>query len=172
MLLTLPYSKLYKRQLMNFSKKLLLFIIINRVIPTLNERQAKIHLATETQSMGCEWISKKHQLSGINRQTIAAGIKETKQETASTLEDGWIRHKGGGRKNEFDKSPQHITGNQGNCNSSHDGRPENPLIWCSMSIRKVKETLHSRGYEIRHETIRKCLQRLGFSLQPNKKTKG
>ena len=78
---------------------------INRVIPTLNERQVRIYLSAEAQSIGWGGISKIHRLSGVNRQTIAAGIKETKQETASTLEDGRIRHKGGiGRKTISDRN--------------------------------------------------------------------
>jgi len=51
------------------------------------------------------------------------------------------------------------------------GDPENPLIWCSKSIRKIHTELRKLGYQISHETIRKCLQILGFSLQSNKKTK-
>ena len=144
---------------------------INRVVPTLNERQVRIYLRAEAQSIGWGGISKIHRLSGVNRQTIAAGIKETKQATASILEDGRIRHKGGGRKNEVDKSPQLLQDIMEIVSPHIMGDPENPLIWCSKSIRKIKGALHSRGYKISHETIRKCLQRLGFSLQSNKKTK-
>ena len=79
---------------------------INCIVPNLNERQVRIYLGAEARSIGWGGITKIHQLSGINRQTIASGMKDTgKEEGASELERGRIRHKGGGRKKEIDKSP-------------------------------------------------------------------
>ena len=51
------------------------------------------------------------------------------------------------------------------------GDPENPLIWSSKSTRKVADSLLVKGYKISHETVRKSMQELGYSLQSNKKTK-
>ena len=144
---------------------------INRVIPTLNEHQVRIYLGAEAQSLGWGGVTKIHQLSGVNRQTIASGIKETVQEAASTLGCGRIRHIGGGRKKEIDKSPQLLHEIKEIVSPHTMGDPEKPLIWSSKSIRKIKAALQPRGYEISHETIRKYLQELGFSLQSNRKTK-
>jgi transposase len=144
---------------------------INQVVPFLNERQCRIYLGAEARSIGWGGISKVHLLSGVNRQTIAAGIKNAEEETGSELEKGRIRHKGGGRKKEAEKTPLLLSEIRKIVSPHIMGDPEKPLIWCSKSIRKIKTLLHERGYQISHETVRKCLQELGFSLQSNKKTK-
>jgi transposase len=141
---------------------------INCILPLLNERQRRVYLGTEAQSIGWGGITKIHRLTGVNRQTIAAGLKESGQEKEKTAH---IRNKGGGRKKEVEKFP-HLLQEIMEIVSPHImGDPGNPLIWCSKSIRKIQQVLQKRGYQISHETIRKCLQILGFSLQANKKTK-
>jgi transposase len=144
---------------------------INRIVPILNERQRRIYLAAEAQSIGWGGISKIHRLSGVNRQTIASGIRESGYETASELKKDRIRNKGGGRKKEVEKSPLLLSEIKEIVSPHIMGDPEKPLIWCSKSVRKIKGVLHERGFQISHETIRTCLQGLGFSLQSNKKTK-
>jgi len=144
---------------------------INQVVPVLNEFQRRIYLGAEARSIGWGGISKIHRLSGANRQTIAAGIKGAVKETEVEFKKGRIRNKGGGRKKEIEKFPLLLSVIKEIVSPHIMGDPEKPLIWCSKSIRKIKNVLHESGYKISHETIRKCLQELGFSLQSNKKTK-
>ena len=144
---------------------------IYSVLPLLNERQRRIYLGAEAESIGWGGITKIHRLTGINRQTIASGHKEIKQEAVKNLEKGRIRKKGGGRKTEITKYPQLLQDIMEIISPHILGDPEKPLMWCSKSIRKIRDVLLQRGYQISHETIRKCLQILGFSLQSNKKTK-
>jgi len=144
---------------------------IDSILPLLNERQSRIYLGSEAQSIGWGGISKIHRLSGVNRQTIADGIKEIDEGLVPELESGRIRHKGGGRKKEIEKSPQLLRDIMEIVSPHIMGDPEKPLIWCSKSIRKIKEALREYGYLISHETIRKCLKLLNFSLQSNKKTR-
>jgi transposase len=144
---------------------------INRVLPLLNERQRRIYLGIEAKSIGWGGINKIHLLTGINRQTIADGIKELEQEPPEELITGRVSKPGGGRKKEIEKSPKLLLDIMDIVSPHTMGDPENPLIWCSKSIRKMQKILQELGYKISHETIRKCLQILGFSLQSNKKTK-
>jgi len=144
---------------------------INKVLPLLNERQRRIYLGIEADVIGWGGITKIHQLTGINRQTIASGHKEIKQDAVKNLEQGRIRKKGGGRKTEIAKYPELLQDIIEIISPHILGDPEKPLMWCSKSIRKIRDVLVQRGYQISHETIRKCLQMLGFSLQANKKTK-
>ena len=46
------------------------------MLPLLNERQSRIYLGAEAESIGRGGISTVHKLSGANRRTIAAGVKE------------------------------------------------------------------------------------------------
>ena len=131
---------------------------IKSVYPLLNERQGRIYLGLEAQSIGWGGITKIHRLSGVNRQTIASGIKEIKQGTEEGLENGRIRKKGGGRKKEVEKNPQLLVEIMEIVSPYIMGDPEKPLLWCSKSVRKIQVVLQERGFQISHETIRKCLR--------------
>ena len=151
---------------------------IEIVLPLLNERQSRIYLGAEAESLGRGGISKVHKLSGANRRTIATGmkeiatgIKEVEQEKASKSGKVRIRKKGGGRKREVDKNPQILLKIMEIILPHTMGDPEKPLIWCSKSVRKIQKTLRDEGYQISHESIRYYLKSLDFSLQSNKKTK-
>ena len=144
---------------------------IETMLPLLNERQSRIYLGVEAQSLGWGGVSKIHRLSGANRQTIAEGIREIEQEAIVEAVIGRVRKEGGGRKKEVEKKPQLLLDLMEIVNPHIMGDPEKPLIWSSKSVRKIKGVLLERGYKISHETIRKCLKLLGFSLQSNKKTK-
>jgi hypothetical protein len=153
---------------------------IKIALPLLNERGRRLYLGAEAQSLGKGGINKIHHLSGANRQTISSGIKEIrgiKQKTVSEvsevpkLKKDRIRKKGGGRKKEVDKNPQLLLVIMEIILPHTMGDPEKPLMWCSKSIRKIQKVLRERGYQFSHESIRKCLKSLGFSLQGNIKTK-
>ena len=49
---------------------------IQKILPILNEKQKRIFLASEAQSLGYGGISKISKLSGVSRPTISQGIKE------------------------------------------------------------------------------------------------
>ena len=151
---------------------------IRIVLPLLNERQSRIYLGAEAESIGRGGISTVHKLSGANRRTIAAGVKEIasgvkeiEQEKVSKSGKGRIRKKGGGRKKEVDKNPKILLKIMEIILPHTMGDPEKPLIWCSKSVRKIQKVLRDEGYHISHETIRYYLKSLDFSLQSNKKTK-
>jgi hypothetical protein len=46
------------------------------MLPLLNERQSRIYLGAEAESLGRSGIIKVHKLSKANRRTISAGVKE------------------------------------------------------------------------------------------------
>ena len=147
---------------------------INTTIPLLDERGRRIYLAAEARSLGRGGIKKIHQLSGANCQTIISGMKEIKQDSVSELpkiQQGRIRKQGGGRKKEVEKHPQLLLAIMEIILPHTMGDPEKPLMWCSKSTRKIQKVLRNRGYQISHESVRKCLKSLGFSLQSNKKTR-
>ena len=141
------------------------------VLSLLDERQRRIFLGAEAQSIGWGGVRKIHQLSGVNRKTIASGLKEINCGIETLLGKDRIRVVGGGRKTLLEKYPLLLQDIMEIVRPHTLGDPESPLIWCSKSIRKIHEVLLAQGYQISHETIRKCLQILGFSLQSNKKTK-
>jgi len=76
----------------------------------LNERQRRILLGAEAQSLGRGGISTIHRISGYNRQTIAAGLKEIEQGTVAKLPKlkyGHIRNKGVEGKKKLKNTPNY-----------------------------------------------------------------
>lgn len=143
---------------------------IEVVLPMLNERQTRIYLSAEAQSIGWGGKSKIAQLSSVTRRTIAKGETETLLKEDNTLQTR-IRRKGGGRKKAIEHQPELLQAIKDLVSPHTMGNPMNPLIWTSKSIRKITAELLVLGYKVSHEVVRRCLIVLGYSLQANKKTK-
>jgi len=143
---------------------------IEAVLPMLNERQRRIYLSAEAQSIGWGGKSKIAQLSSVTRRTIAKGETEPFVKEEDTLKSR-IRKEGGGRKKAVEHQPGMLQAIEGIVSPYTMGNPMNPLIWTSKSIRKIAAELLVLGYKVCHEVVRQCLIELGYSLQANKKTK-
>ena len=143
---------------------------IETVLPTLNEKQSRIYLASEAASLGWGGKSKISILSSVSRAAISRGEKEIKDSDFQSGK-GKIRKQGGGRKKEVSK---HL-GLEGAIKQVVEpytvGDPESLLLWTSKSVRKIKELLEEQGYKVSHELIRQILRESGYSLQTNRKTK-
>lgn len=140
---------------------------IKCVLPHLNELQRRIYLGAEAASIGWGGKSKISSLSGVCRASISSGIEAVNQQVSSTR----LRKTGGGRKKSSDNQPSILHDIREIIEPHTMGDPENPLIWSSKSTRKVRNALQDKGYTISHETVRKSMKVLGYSLQSNKKTK-
>jgi len=143
---------------------------IENVLPMLDERQRRIYLAAEAQSIGWGGKSKIAQLSSVTRRTIAKGEIES-QSQEEILIKSRVRKEGGGRKKSVEHQPKMLQAIEDIVAPHTLGDPMNPLIWTSKSIRKIAAELLVLGYKVCHEVVRQCLIDLGFSLQANKKTK-
>jgi len=71
---------------------------IKTMLPLLNEKQKRIYLATEAESIGYGGISYVSRISSVSRVTITRGIQEKKGEKSVETAISDIRKKGGGRK--------------------------------------------------------------------------
>jgi len=140
---------------------------LHRVLPNLDERQRRLYLGAEADSLGWGGKSKISLLSGVCRDSIAKGVAAVKQEETSTR----IRKKGAGRKKASEKYPNLLNDINEIISPHTMGNPCNPLIWSSKSARKVQKALQEKNYLISHETVRSGMKSLGYSLQSNRKTK-
>ncbi len=143
---------------------------IEAVLPILNERQRRIYLSAEAQSIVWGGKSKIAQLSSVTRRTIAKGETESFDKEDDTL-NSRIRKEGGGRKKTIEHQPEILSAIEDIVSPHTLGDPMNPLLWTSKSIRKIASELLILGYKVSHEVVRQCLIGLGYSLQANKKTK-
>jgi hypothetical protein len=143
---------------------------IETILPILDERQRRIYLAAESQSIGWGGKSRIAQLSSVTRRTIAKGETESFYTENDTLKNR-VRKNGGGRKKSIIHQPEMLKAIEDLVAPHTMGNPMNPLIWTSKSIRKITAELSALGYSVCHEVVRQCLMELGYSLQANKKTK-
>ncbi|MFH0874861.1 MAG: ISAzo13 family transposase, partial [archaeon] len=137
--------------------------------PFLNERSRRIFAATEAKSIGRGGITIVSKATGLNRNTIARGIKEISV-GKSTLEER-VRKHGGGRKT-IEKLDKCIKPDLENLvEPTSRGDPESPLRWTTKSLRNLAGELRKKGHKISHETVSSLLRELNYSLQGNVKTK-
>jgi transposase len=143
---------------------------ISSILPCLDERQSRIYLAAEAKSHGWGGKSKIARLSGVNRMLITRGEKELNN-CELPAEDGRIRKRGAGRKKETDKQEGLLAAIKQTVEPHTVGDPMQPLLWTSKSVRNIQEELETQNYKISHELVRQLLQKLGYSMQSNRKTK-
>lgn len=79
--------------------------IILRILPTLNEAQARWFVAKDAIALGRGGLKYLHELTGMSRPTIMRGMKELKSSRKLDA-SGRIRASGGGRKRIEERDPE------------------------------------------------------------------
>jgi len=142
-----------------------------KILPFLNEKQTRIVLAADAESMGRGGLSKVSKLSGISRVTLNIGIKELASiSTKDLIINERIRKEGGGRKKETEKNKDLEKVIEEIVSPHTLGDPMKPLLWTSKSLRNIAEAAKDKGYNISHKLAGVILKNAGYSLQGNRKT--
>lgn len=138
----------------------------------LDERLKRLYAAAEAKLLGHGGITKISKATGLARITIHAGLKELDQRsvTSNDVPSGKIRKSGGGRKKLLETSPTILEDLRKLVEPTTRGDPKSPLLWTCKSLRSLAAELVSMGYKISHETTGLLLEKLGYSLQGNRKT--
>lgn len=148
---------------------------INRVLPWLDESQKRKFLASEAISIGRGGIQEISAISGVHRNTIAAGIKELNDPSIVPEENHAgrtrIRAKGAGRKPIIETQPGITEEIERLVDPETYGDPTNPLRWTTKSLRNLQKELKAKGYVIGYDKVGDILKSLGYSLQQNQKMK-
>ena len=146
----------------------------HQTLPLLNERQRRQYLGIEAQNLGRGGAGLISRLSGCSIQLVCRGIRELKEKELKgdpfPSSSARIRKPGGGRKPATDKYPGLLEAIKELVSAHTMGDPENPLIWCSKSLRNIQSALKIKGFTVSHEVIRRILLTSGYSLQLNRKT--
>ncbi len=142
------------------------------LLPHLDEKSARLFLASEAKSMGRGAKVKVAKLAGVSRVRINKGIKELESGIKPTCADKGqkTRKPGGGRKTQEKSQPGMVEALERIVNPHTLGDPMNPLLWTSKSLRKIQLELKAQHYNVGHVTIGGILKSKGYSLQGNKKT--
>ena len=110
--------------------------------PYLNERTRRIWAGIEAKALGYGGVSAVSHATGLNRNTIAEGIKELETEKDEILEKGsikQIRKTGGGRKHVETIDSTLIKDLEALVEPTTRGDPESPLRWTCKSTGKLIE---------------------------------
>ena len=146
----------------------------NMVSDLLDERTTRLVASAAALGMRYGGISQVSRLSGLSRPSIYAGIEELKSQntvnTVSLEQEQRQRKIGGGRKSLDDEMPEVLKKLESLIKPYERGNPESPLRWTSRSLRKLSEEMKRMGYNISHMTVGKLLDKLGYTLQSNKKS--
>ena len=146
---------------------------IKRILPWLDEDQRRKFLASEAIFLGRGGIQEVSAISGMHRNTIAAGIKELSDPDlklgVKTETKRRIRAKGAGRKPITVTQPGIMEALERLVDPETYGDPENPLRWTTKSLRKLQKELQDEGFVTGYDKVGDLLRDLGYSLQQNQK---
>ena len=143
---------------------------INRIqtmFPLLNEKQKRLYLAAEANSMGRGGLKEIHALTGMSKTTIIRGQKELKE--GFSYDKDRVRNKGGGRKPITSKHENIAEEIEKIVEDNTAGNPENVVLWTTKSLRNIQNLLKERDITVSHNTIRTLLKAMDYNLQQNQK---
>src|SRR5438876_1419349 len=139
-----------------------------QLLSALDERAKRLVVASDAKVLGHGGIQIAHRASGLDRKTIARGLKEL--EAGVALAGNRIRQTGGGRKKLTEVDRTVLTDLHDLVADSSRGDPESPLRWTSKSTRTLATNLQARHHAISYGTVASLLAKEGYSLQANRKT--
>jgi hypothetical protein len=137
--------------------------------PVMTERSRRIWAATEAQALGRGGISAVSRATGIDRNTIAKGLKELG--SPETLAPERVRRAGGGRKRTSVIDPTLVGDLERLIDPQTRGDPASPLRWTCKSVRKLADELKRKGHQVSHKLVAALLHEMGYSLQANRKVR-
>jgi len=145
---------------------------IETVLPTLNEKQRRIYLASEAMTAGYGGVTRIHEITGVSRSAIQDGIREIKSSDEIIVDKGRIRRMGGGRKKIIESQPE-ITNQILDIVEAHTkGDPESVLRYTSKSLRNIAGEVNKPDPEnpkVSPMTVGSILRENEYTLQSNRK---
>lgn len=134
---------------------------------TFNERTRRLFAAAEAHSFGRGGIAIVSRATGLERHTIARGIKDLFEDKKLAVNS--VRKHGAGRKKTTSIDKTLITDLEKLIEPTTRGDPESPLKWTTNSLRNLSKELKKK-HKTSHRMIAELLHEMGYSLQANKKT--
>ena len=134
----------------------------------LNERDRRLHTASEAKALGRGGIAAVSRATGVARSTIGRGLKDLA--SPERLANGRVRREGGGRKPLTEADPTLICDLEALVEPDSRGDPMSPLRWTCKSLRVLAVELGKLGRQISRTVVGELLRGRGYSLHANRKT--
>jgi hypothetical protein len=143
---------------------------INRMLPLLNERQWRLYLACEAQTIGPGGIAAISRIAGSSPDTIKKGLKELAAGD-TTLEVGKSRKIRKKRKSIKERCPD-ILNDLNSIIESEREKKGNILHYTSKSAEGISAALKEKGLNVSASVIGNLLKEQGYNLRNSKKKEG
>jgi transposase len=140
----------------------------NKLKSLLNEKSRRIWAATEAKSIGRGGPAMVSRAIGMSVATIHKGVKELALDGNESDGDK-SRSSGGGRKSLLENI-EFKTALENLIEDTTRGDPESPLLWTCKSTYLLRDELMRQGFNVSQRSICTYLEKMGYSLQANKKT--
>jgi transposase len=144
----------------------------------LDERSLRLCLASDAIALGRGGITRVAEAAGVSRTTVHAGVRELKAPRAEQGAErvprkgkARIRRPGGGRKRVEETHPTLLTDLDALLDPVTRGDPMSPLRWTCKSTTKLARELRRNGHEVSQSTVWRLLDKLGYSMQSNRKSR-
>jgi transposase len=129
----------------------------------LDERQKRLYAATLALKYGYGGIKKVHEKTGMDFNTIRAGIKDLRSEPLP----GRVRQPGGGRKKAEDNQKKLIEAID---SEAYPNADKKLLVkHTTRSFAAIAQAVVTRGFQIGRTSVGRILKDLGYALKANKK---
>jgi hypothetical protein len=137
--------------------------------PFLDERERRLFAASEARAAGRGGVAAVSRATGVARSTIGRGLADLR--SGAVRLGNRVRRAGGGGKPAIETQPGLLEALDRLVQSAIRGDPEAALLWVSKSQRHLSAALAERGFTAGQKLVGRLLNRLGFSLQANAKTR-
>jgi hypothetical protein len=144
----------------------------------LDERSLRLCLASDAIALGRGGITRVAEAAGVSRTTVHAGVRELKAPRAGQGAEhvpgtgkARIRRPGGGRKHVEESDLTLLTHLDALLDPVTRGDPMSPLRWTCKSTTKLARELRGNGHEVSQSTVWRLLDKLGYSMQSNRKSR-
>ena len=134
----------------------------------LDERQRRLWAASEALSHGRGGIAAVARVTGLSPSTVREGIKDLRSDDEWQV--GAQRRAGAGRPGLIGDEAL-IEDLEGLLESATRGDPESALKWTNKSAATLARELQALGHEIVDRSVLRLADRLGFTMQANRKTR-
>lgn len=135
----------------------------------MDERVRRLWAGAEALAAGRGGVSRVARATGMARNTVAAGVREVREE-GKPEELVRVRRRGAGRPRAEALQPGLKETLESLVDPVTRGDPESPLRWTSKSLRQLVGELKRLRYEVSPQKVAELLKEAGYSLQAMHKT--
>jgi hypothetical protein len=139
----------------------------------MDEQMRRLWAATEARALGYGGVSVVARAVGLTRPTITAGMRELgdARQLVQIAPNDRVRREGAGRPRATHRDEGLRPALEELVGPATRGDPMSLLRWTCKSVRTLAAELTRQGHPVSHQTVSDVLQRSGYSLQVNRKTR-